>query len=142
MFRIRNNIVVRNSSALNGVLEMEGFRRTFSQLYATHEAINESSQVEYNGTQTCSSGNGAASDGWIVRIPLLVNLIMNRSVSNQTKMFMCTLNIHFAFLRTIQINPIPSQGITMASVNIGGLCGAVLAGCKCWTQPQRLTATT
>lgn len=46
----------------NGILEMDGFKDTFSELYTY--SSNQSSSG--NETRGCSSGNGAGSDSLIV----------------------------------------------------------------------------
>lgn len=47
---------------MNGIVEMEGFQETFSNLY------NNSDNMELNASNiVCSAGNGVGSDSIIVR---------------------------------------------------------------------------
>lgn len=60
--------------SFNGVLEMQGFRDTFSQFYSTANTSTNSSTNTTSGNLglgTCSAGNGAASDSIIVIFVLL-----------------------------------------------------------------------
>lgn len=59
---------------MNGVLEMEGFKDTFRQLYngsanskmVESDIFNASAPGSGSGGEVCSSGNGASSDFLIV----------------------------------------------------------------------------
>ena len=61
-------IFVIITSSLSGIIEMDGFKSTFSQLYSNDQL---SSPLDNNTSfQVCSSGNGASSDLLIVRFNL------------------------------------------------------------------------
>ena len=54
-------------SSLNGTIEMDGFKSTFSELYSDNQLSGLPLNRTYSDDHVCSSGNGASSDIMIVR---------------------------------------------------------------------------
>lgn len=70
-------ILTNRCSSFNGILEMDGFQDTFSDVYSRdrnnivlYYGNGSYNLISDNGNQTCSSGNGAEADIMIVSLQL------------------------------------------------------------------------